>query len=1133
MKKIFTFLLILFSFTSLGQNSSSVLSNGTWHKFSIDTTGVFKIDSNLLRQIGINPNNINPKNIKIYGNGGAMLPNLNSDFRYNNLQENAIFVSGEDDNTFNSEDYILFYGKGPHDWIIDSANNTASHRQNIYSDKSYYFITVNNGLGKRISPSTEITTNTTTQISVFDDFVFHEKELINIRAIGQDWFGEDFSVESSQTFSIPFRNFVSNSNTLIRVRAAAVSNNTSNMDITVNGGNMFSINFPQVSPTSLTQGFAIEKNTVFTNPKDIIDLEITYNNNGNPSAISYLDYIEIIGKKRLTANNNQFSFRSFEQEDATNIVEFQVENRSSIFKLWNVTDFINPKEILNQSTGTTFSFKANGGILNEYVVLNENDYYTPQAVENSLVENQDLHNLSDINYVVITTPQFVEQANRLANYHSENSNLTTKVVLLHEVYNEFASGSPDITGIRDFLKHLYNTNSSPENKLQFVCFFGDASYDYKDRIPNNTNIVPVYLAGRTQPGSSFNLAESFVTDDYYGMFDPNEGNMNSFDSIEIATSRIPVYTTQQASNVVDKILSYYSKDKFGDWRNTITLMADDIDQRGEDTIERGMEEVADSIKVNRPDLNVSKIYADAFVQENSSGGERYPDVNTALLNAFEKGTLVFDYFGHGGEDGLASERLLTIAEIETLNNNFLPLLVTVTCDFTRFDNPLRLTAGERIFWKKNGGVANLITTTREVFISVGQRFNKTVAKYLLAFNEEDYTISQALVEAKNNTTSKQKFFIYNIGDPAMKLAVAKPNIRITKMNGLDIIQSLDTLKALSKVKFEGIVTDTNNNILNDFNGTLSATVFDKPVIKETLDNDNFGIIMPFDSQESKLFRGKSTVENGNFQFEFIVPRDIRIAYGKGKLSFYADNKQIDKTGANFDIIVGGIDPNAPEDNIGPEIQLFMNDESFIDGSNTNSSPNFIAKLADPSGINTSITAVDHDIVAILDGDQSNPFILNDFYETELNDFTKGTATYRLRNLSVGPHTISLKAWDTYNNSSEATLNFVVVSDAGLTLDNVLNYPNPFVNYTEFWFNHNKPNEPLNVQVQIFTVTGKLVKTINQNVQTNGALSRSISWNGLDDFGNKIGKGVYVYKLKVTSTLSNLVSEKYEKLVILQ
>ena len=494
---------------------------------------------------------------------------------------------------------------------------------------------------------------------------------------------------------------------------------------------------------------------------------------------------------------------------------------------------------------------------------------------------------------------------------------------------------------------------------------------------------------------------------------------------------------------------------------------------------------------------------------------------------------MLDYFGHGGEDGFASERILEVPQIQAFNNKKkLPLFITVTCEFSRFDNPLRTTAGELTLWNKNGGAASLITTTREVFISTGQNFNERLLKIILQFNNEDISISESLMAAKNGFSSFQKFFIYYLGDPAMKLAIPKPNVKITKMNGINISQSIDTLKALSKISFEGVVTDNSNQILSNFNGTLSTTVFDKPIEKTTLDNNGFGIKMNFDSRESKIFRGKSTVTNGVFKFDFIVPKDIKVAYGKGKLSFYASNSVEDKSGANFDVVVGGINPNAISDTVGPELNIFMNDESFIEGGNTNSFPNLIVSLSDLSGINTSITSVDHDIIAIVDGDQANPIILNDYYETELNDFTKGKVVYQLRNLSVGMHTVKIKAWDTYNNSTEATLNFMVVSDSGLVLDNVLNYPNPFVNYTEFWFNHNKPNELLEVQVQIFTISGKIIKTINQTIQTNGNLSRTINWNGLDDFGNRLGKGVYIYKLKVKSTISNQYSEKYEKLVIL-
>ena len=1128
-KRFLLFLLILSSQIAISQNNS-VLSSGTWFKFSVDTTGVFKIDRNLLQSIGISTSGLNPRKIHIYGNGGQLLPELNSAFRYDDLQENAIYIEGETDGSFDANDFILFYAKGPHDWVLDTTNETATHRQNIYSDKAYYFITVNETDGKRIQAKTVNNNTATATISIFDDFTFIEKEEKSILAAGTQWFyDEDFNITNTQDFNIPFPNVLSGKELEVSVRGVTNSVVNSSMAIQLNSQDIFTINYPGINASSLTKAIALERSAKVTNSSENLAISITYDNNGNPSASAFLDYVEVIGKKNLRFSDFQFSFRSFQQANATGTIAYQIQNGANAFQVWDVTDYINPKQIVNEDAGTNFTFKDNAGELREYIILDQNDFYIPETIQNSRVENQNLHALQDVNYIIITNEELSNQAQRLADYHQNNSNLTTKVVLIDEIYNEFSSGSKDITGVRDFIKYIYDSNTTPDKKLQYVCFFGDASYDYKDRIEANNNIVPVKLST-----ISFNLASSYVTDDFFVMLDADEGVMSTSHTIDVVSSRIPVSTVSEATDVIDKILSYYSKEAIGDWRNTITLLADDIDVAGEEVIEQGVESIADEIKANKPIFNINKIYADAFVQEKSAGGERYPEVNKAMTNAVEKGTLVFDYFGHGGEDGFASERFLDKEQIQGFNNsNTLPLLITVTCDFSRFDNPNRITAGELNFKNKNGGSASMITTTREVFISTGQRFNEQLIRVLFGFNNEDYTIAEALAVAKNQFSSSQKFFIYYFGDPAMKLAIPEPNVRIIKMNDKDITQSLDTIKALSKIKFEGVVTDNSNNILPNFNGTLSTTIFDKTIDKQTLDNDGFGVVMTFDTQDSKLFRGKSTIENGAFSFDFIVPKDIKIAYGKGKISFYAENGEIDKAGANFDIVVGGINQNAPEDNFGPEIGLFMNDESFIDGGNTNASPNLIATFSDASGINTSITAVDHDIIAILDGDTSNPIVLNDFYQTELNDFTKGKVVYKFQDLEVGPHTLTLKAWDTYNNSSETTLNFVVVSDTILNLENVLNYPNPFVNYTEFWFNHNKPNEPLEVQVQIFTVSGKLVKTINQNIQTTGNLSREIVWNGLDDFGNKIGKGVYVYKLKVKSTTSNLVSEKYEKLVILQ
>jgi hypothetical protein len=370
----------------------------------------------------------------------------------------------------------------------------------------------------------------------------------------------------------------------------------------------------------------------------------------------------------------------------------------------------------------------------------------------------------------------------------------------------------------------------------------------------------------------------------------------------------------------------------------------------------------------------------------------------------------------------------------------------------------------------------------------------------------------------------------------LPLAFPKREIRITEINGVPIAQLSEPIKALDRVNMKGVVTDEFGNLLTNYSGVVEAKVFDKNIDRQTLSNDggDDNFILYFKTLGEVLFNGKATVSGGSFEFDYVMPRDTQIPLGNGRVSLYASRTGAlqDHSGVNLDVIVGGLNENAPEDNLGPRIKLFMNDESFVSGGITNESPILLAKLEDENGLNTS-SGIGHDMVAILDGDESNPYIVNEYYQSDVDDYTKGTLNYKLRDLEDGLHTLTLKAWDVYNNSSTAEIQFIVAGGDALEITRVLNYPNPFVNYTEFWFNHNRPDESLDVQVQVFTVTGKVVWSKSQTLPANGAyLSRSITWDGKDDFGDKIGKGVYVYKITVKSSLTNKQVEKFEKLVIL-
>ncbi len=671
--------------------TNSALSVGTWYKFSIDTTGIFKIDKNLLQKIGVNTGNLDPKNIKIYGNGGVLLPQLNSKNRYDDLQENAIYINGEADGSFDNDDFILFYGKGPQSWSIDTDSfKDSKHINNIYSDKAYYFITIDNGAGKRIKQADEITQLATEQITTFQDFLVHELDKVNLFANGQQWLGEDFSYNDKQTFKFNFGNIENTQEITLRLRATAIAYTKTSKNAKINGTEIINLNFSALlnSSYALARPAESEGSALFN--QDQLTVEITYNNQGNPSAKAYLDYIEIIGTKHLIANNEQFSFRNIHASNENTIYEYHIQNRSNISQLWDVSNYINPKVIPDLSTsGNDFVFKSKGGEVKEFIIVNENDYFIPETVDDNKVENQNLHKLKDIDYVIITQDFLMNEAERLAEHHRNKSLLNTKVIDLKQIYNEFGSGSPDLTAIRDFVRFLYLNASSENKRIKYVCLFGDSSFDFKDRITNNNNIVPAF-----QSFESFNLVTSYVTDDYFGIMDDNEGELAGSDLQDVATGRFPVSTLQEAKETVDKTLNYYHTNSYGDWRNSLTFVADDPDRSSEFILQKAVDDIAEDVKANKPGFNIKKIYADAHQQETSAGGERYPTVNEAITNSVETGTLVVDYFGHGGINGWAEERILEIPQIQAWNNfNTLPLFVTVTCEFSRFDNPLRPTAG--------------------------------------------------------------------------------------------------------------------------------------------------------------------------------------------------------------------------------------------------------------------------------------------------------------------------------------------------------------------------------------------------------------------------------------------------------
>ena len=1113
--------------------TQSVLASGNWYKVAVTSEGVYKMDASFLSSLGLGTN-LPSSQLRIYGTGGAMVPEANSTPRVDDLEELAIGVVDGGDGTISGSDYVLFYAPGPNGWIKDSANQRFTHQKNLYTDKTYYYITLG-GSGKRVATQAPVSGGAVT-VTSFNERYFHELDSVNFLASGKEWYGEEFSNlpghVTSRTFNVPANNVLTGSPvTLTSFVASRSINVASRFDVLLNNQLVQQLVVPSVTATNndlfgqftqLTSTASVTSSTI----------NLTYNYNpGSYNAQGWLNWIDVFYRRQLAmVQGQQLLFRDWVSV-GNGTATFRINNADGATQVWDVTDPLNVVQMSTTISGSDLNFNNSVQRLHEYAAFN-NTFLTPQA--GGKVANQNLHATSPVDMIIVVHPDFMSQAQRLVSFHQQHDNLQMVVATPEQIYNEFSGGNPDPGAIRDYVKMYYDRyHSSWASSSKYLLLFGRASYDYKDRVNNNTNFVPTW---ESADGYSLNPLATYPSDDFFGFLDDNEDiNSNATNTLDIGIGRVPIKNIDEAKSFVDKLIAYHSPAAFGPWRNNATFVADD----GDFNLHfNDAEYMVATAAAADPNLNETKIYLDAFKKVGGTAGGTYPDANTAVNNNIYNGALIWNYTGHGGDTRLAEEVIIDQEIVNNWNNvNKLPLFVTATCDFAPFDKPGVNSLGENLLLRPKTGAIALMTTTRIVFASENKLLNQEYLQVALQPNATGRyrTLGEALRDTKNalsntNSSNNRKFAL--LGDPAMPIAFPKNRVKATFVNG-HAIAIADTLSATEFATIDGEVTDNSGTRLTSFNGTVYLTLFDKPQTLYTLANDpSVNSPAPFQSQTNSIFRGKVTAANGVFQFKFRLPKDINYQYGNGKMSFYAQDSARDATGYSTNVIIGGIVPGTSTDKEGPEIKAYLNDERFVNGSITNQTPILLLKLFDSSGINTGSAGIDHDIVATLDGDNRKYYVLNDFYETDLNSYQRGTVRFQLPEFAPGHHTINIKAWDILNNSREVILDFIVAKNEDLVLDHVLNYPNPFTTKTTFWFEHNKPGIDLRVHVEIYTITGKLIKSILRTINNEGNRSSDIDWDGKDDFGDKIGRGVYLYRITVQSADGKKAS-KLQRLVSLR
>jgi hypothetical protein len=1104
--------ILLLSVPVAGQRNS-VLSSGKWYKLAVTQTGVHKIDINLLRGLGIDPAGLNPARIQIYGNGGAMLPQRNASVRTNDLVQNAIMVQGEEDGKFDAGDKIFFFAEGPHVVAYDSVRAAFQHQTNIYTDTSYYFLTVGNTNGLRIKNGSGLSGIKGKNITEFIDYWYHEKESVNMLRSGRTWWGE-YLGSSAFTLLADLPGLVPSSPVKFMASAMGAAQVNTRFLWQLNGQAVGESSVGRIgSSTYDIKGIRSDIDVPATLGASVpagISVGVTYDRNGQSSALAYLNYISIQVRRELRPYDKQQVYRFLPEERDT--VTYQISNAKPDWMFWNVTDPLNPSSVLLSAASSSVS-AADGKRIRQYVGFSPAQAYEPVAGRQ--IENQSIASYDVPDLLIVTADLWAGEAKRLASFRKEKDKLETLVVTTSQIYNEYASGKPDLSAIRDFARSLYLRNPS---RFKYLLLLGDATYDYKNNLGNQTQSqqngwIPVY-----ESRESLNPVYTYSSDDYYGFMKRDDGDwvetVSGDHTMDIGVGRLPVKTLSEARNVVDKLIRYGSgKSAMGSWRNTISFVADDgdgnIHQRHADQLAR----------LSGQHFMSSRIFLDAYPQTTTDAGQKAPGVNAAIRKGINNGNLVLNYTGHGGTSGWAEEQVLTLSDMLSARGlENLPLLLTATCDFGRYDDPGLVSGAELMVLSPKGAAIGAVSTTRPVYSSTNFTINKSFYESL-ASSGTRMRLGDIVRETKNNAlvgALNRNFAL--LGDPSMRLAVAEKKVRW--------LQKADTLRALQKVKLELEVYDQDSGLRdNQFTGTAKIAVYDKESSFKTFGNE--GDPESYSEFASKLFDGLVTVRNGVMRCEFTMPKNIDYRIGTGRINVYAvQSDSLTDAAGQLDVLVGG-SSTLVQDNTPPQITAYLNDASFKDGDAVEDAPLLIVKLSDENGINLSRAGIGHDITLTVN--DTLVIVLNDYYISELDQYRSGTIVYPFEELPTGKYTIRIKVWDTYTNSSEIAFGFQVRSAGGIKLIDRKVYPNPFYRDLSFELSHNRVNEDVEVTFRMLLSTGQQLGSHSwQYYNSEQVIKESVTSTHLRNLLTPMNS--FIYTIEIRSLKDNSVDRHSGKII---
>lgn len=1119
MKRILCVLLFVFGLlTSAWADSSryaseSVLNSGKWVKIQVAEDGIYKLTAADLKKMGFS----NLDKVAVYGYGGWPLDEDFSTTYIDDVPEVAVWRSA---------DYLLFYGKGPRKWEYSSSDKSFIHTNNPYSNYGYYFVTEKETAGRTMEKAASAA-GATLQVTTFDDYVLHEEELVSVNSSGRELYGESFTSTLSRDFTISVPGITNDEG---KATLSFISRGNGTITMNVDGNALISGSVSVPSDEYEVARELYRERAWMADKGETVKVNIGYSTTGHKNV--HLNYFRLQMKRQLKVYDNYTFFRSLSARG--NASRFVIQGADASTLVFDVTDGVNPQQMETSLNGAELSFSIPASAsLREFVAVKPSQIKAPVIVGE--VANQNLHALPQQDMIIIAQPNFTTQAERLAEAHRTKDNLTVRVVTPESIYNEFSSGTPDATAYRRFMKMFYDRQTSEADAPKYLLLFGDGSFDNRKLTSawKSVDMSNMLLTYQTENSLS---SQSYVIDDYFGFLDDAD-NKKSLQNKKLCLGigRFPIRTVEQATQMVDKVISYMENKNTGSWKNNLCFMADD----GSNTdgfMTEHMEfadQLAGYVESEHPEFLVNKLYYDAYKKDMTAG--TYPDVRSGLQKLLKDGLLLFNYTGHGGTTALSDEKVLTQTDINQFTYTHLPVWVTATCDFTRFDD-LNTSAGEDVFLNKSSGGIALFTTVRVAYSRPNFPINDNVIRNLFERNNgRRRTLGEVMQATKNTLSSVYKLGFCLIGDPAVKMAYPEFGMKVTTVNGQSVDGNSISFKALEKITVEGEVLDVSGQLVTDFTGIVNPTVKDSKVTVTCLKNSNKddSPAFTFTDYPNTIFIGNDSVRNGKFSFTFTVPKDISYSNLQGKMNLYAvDTESGNEAQGNFDnFIVGGTSDTAETDTIGPEIRaLYLNDTTFVDGGQVNTTPYFVAELWDKSGVNITGSSVGHDMMLVIDESTVLSYNLNSYYELLPGEDGTGIVKFPIPALEPGKHTAEFWVWDILNNSTVRTFTFEVVEGLKPFLFDVIATPGIAREQVTFHLMHNRPESRMRVGIMVYDLAGRQLWKHEESGTSGLFENYTVSWD-LTSGGARMRPGVYIYRAAI-STDNSKDATKARKFIIL-